>query len=326
MRGFASPPLPCSPAPPLPCPPSPMTDVIAVLTQNILPIFVVAFFGFVLQKWKHLDKKALSTAVLYIFSPALVFHSLVNTQLAGNEMGRLILYTIAVIFGMGLLAWLVARALKLSRSDTALLLLVVMFGNAGNYGLTLNKLRYGEDGLSLAIVYYITSTIMVYTVGMFIASAGQMAWRDALAKLLRLPPVHAVVLAMVVYNFHITVPAPIMRGVELAGQATIPLMIIVLGMQLADLHGKPTWKLTIPAVSLRLLVSPFIAVFVAGVMGLSGLGRSVSIVEVMMPTAVITMIIASEFDMNQTAVTSIVAISTLLSPFTIAVAITLLGL
>ena len=43
-------------------------------------------------------------------------------------------------------------------------------------------------------------------------------------------------------------------------------------------------------------------------------------------TAVITMIIASEFDMNQTAVTSIVAISTLLSPFTIAVAITLLGL
>ena len=157
-------------------------------------------------------------------------------------------------------------------------------------------MRYGEDGLSLAIVYYITSTIMVYTVGMFIASAGQMAWRDALAKLLRLPPVHAVILAMVVYNFHITVPAPIMRGVELAGQATIPIMIIVLGMQLADLHGKPTWKLTIPAVSLRLLVSPLIAVFVAGVMGLSGLGRSVSIVEVMMPTAVITMIIAAEFD------------------------------
>jgi len=303
-----------------------MTEVLAVLTQNILPIFVIAFFGFILQKWKHLDKKALSTAVLYVFSPALVFNSLVNTELAGSEMGELILFSVAIIFSMGALAWLTARALKLSRSDTALLMFVVMFVNGGNYGLTLNKLRYGDDGLSLAIIYYITSTILVYTVGMFIASAGQASWRDSLARLLRLPPVHAVVLAMVVYNFNLTIPTPFMRGIELASQATIPLMIMILGMQIADLQGKAAWKLAVPAISLRLLISPFIAVFVAGVIGLAGLSRSVAIVEAIMPTAAISIIIATEFDMNETAVTSIVALSTILSPFTIAVAITLLGL
>ena len=303
-----------------------MAEIIAVLTQNILPIFVMAFFGFILQKWKHLDKKTLSTAVLYVFSPALVFSSLVTSTLNGSEMGQLVLFSITVIFSMGALSWLVARALKLSRSDTALLMFVVMFVNGGNYGLTLNKLRYGDDGLSLAVIYYITSTILVYTVGMFIASSGQTSWRNSLARLMRLPPVHAVILAIIVFTFNLTIPSPILRGIELAGQGAIPLMIMVLGMQLADLQGKATWKLSIPAVSLRLLVSPFIAVFVAGLIGLSGLGRSVAIIEAIMPTAAISIIVASEFDMNETAVTSIVALSTVLSPLTVAVAITLLGL
>lgn len=303
-----------------------MTEVIAVLTQNILPIFVVAFFGYVLQKWKHLDKKTLSTAVLYVFSPALVFKSLVTTEMNGSEMGQLVLFSVTIIFSMGALAFLVSRLLRLSRSDSAMLIFVVMFVNGGMYGLTLNKLRYGEDGLSLAIIYYITSTVLVYTVGMFIASSGQASWRKSLSKLVRLPPVHAVVLAVIFYSFKIPVPNTIMRGIELASQATIPAMIMVLGMQIADLQGKAAWKLAVPAVTLRLLVSPFIAVFIAGVIGLSGLSRSVAIVEAIMPTAAISIIVASEFDMNETAVTSIVTISTLLSPFTIAVAITLLGL
>lgn len=303
-----------------------MTEIIAVLTQNILPIFVLAFFGVVLQKWKHLDKKTLSTAVLYVFSPALVFNSLVTSTLDGSEMGQLVLFSVTVISCMGALSWLVSRALKLSRSDTALLMFVVMFVNGGNYGLTLNKLRYGDEGLSLAVIYYITSTILVYTVGMFIASSGQMSWRDSLGKLMRLPPVHAVILAIIIFTFDLTVPSPILRGIELAGQGAIPLMIVVLGMQIADLKSRPAWKLALPAISLRLLVSPFIAVFVAAVIGLSGLGRSVAIIEAMMPTAAISIVVANEFDMNETAVTSIVALSTIISPLTVAVAITVLGL
>ncbi|MCZ7672099.1 MAG: hypothetical protein M5U34_35735 [Chloroflexi bacterium] len=50
------------------------------------------------------------------------------------------------------------------------------------------------------------------------------------------------------------------------------------------------------------------------------------IIEASMPTAVITIILATEFDLQPTAVTSIVIASTLLSPLTISLAIALLGL
>jgi malate permease and related proteins len=65
---------------------------------------------------------------------------------------------------------------------------------------------------------------------------------------------------------------------------------------------------------------------VASVVGLTGLGRSVSIIEASMPTAVINIILATEFELPSTAVTSIVIWSTLLSSLTVALVISLLGL
>lgn len=303
-----------------------MTTTVAVLTQNILPIFIVAAFGFGLQRWIRLDKRTLSSAVLYVFSPCLVFSSLVNSQLAGEELAVIAAFTLVTVFVMGLLGVVMAFLLRLSRVETVALLIVLMFVNGGNYGLTLNLLRYGNEGLARAIVYYTTSTFILYTAGLFIASMGELTWRQSLAQLLRLPPVYAAVLAVVVYTLRFNVPAPLMRAVEVAGEGAIPAMLLVLGMQMADLRGVARWRLAVPAVGLRLIIGPLIGMLVAVLLGLEGLGRATSIIEASMPPAVFAIILATEFDLQAEVVTSIVVLSTLLSPLTVAMVITLLGL
>ena len=303
-----------------------MADIIFVLTQNILPIFIVAAFGYALQRWIGVDKRPLSTIVLNVLSPCLVFSSLVGSQLATDELASLALFAVFNVLLMGSVAYLASRLLRLGRSETIALLVVTMFVNGGNYGLTLNQLRYGEPGLARAVVYFTTSTIMMYTIGIFISSMGEMSWRDSLRRLLRFPAVYAAVLAVVVYNFNIPLPGPLLRGVEVAGAGAIPVMLLVLGMQLADLKTGASLRLAIPAVGLRLLVGPLLGLLGATLLGLSGLGRSTSIVEASMPPAVFTIILATEFELEPAAVTSIVLLATLFSPLTIATAITLLGL
>jgi malate permease and related proteins len=303
-----------------------LSNIVAVLTQNILPIFIVAAFGFGLQRWLGLDKRTLSNAVFNCFSPCLVFASLVNSRLGGDELIGLVGFTIATILLMGALGLGVARLFRFSRADTAALLIVVMFVNGGNYGLTLNQLRYGDEGLARAVVYYMTSTVMVYTVGVLVASMGQLHGRAALARVLRVPAVYAAVLAVIVYTLHIPIPAPLMRGIEVAGAGAIPVMLLVLGMQMADMQVTDTWRLTIPAVSLRLIIGPVVGVLVAAFLGLQGLGRATSIIEASMPTAVIAIILATEFGLHPSLVTSIVVWTTLFSPLTLAATITLLGL
>ncbi len=303
-----------------------MDTISAVLWQNILPIFIIASFGYALQRWQTIDKHTLSKTALYVLSPALVFSSLVNSRLPGEELFSLTAFTILSMTLMAVLTVLVGLTLRLPRRSMVTLLVVTIFVNSGNYGLTLVQLRYAEEGLSRAIVYYTASTILLYSVGIFLASMGALNWRQALGRMLRLPPVYAAIGAILVYALHLHVPDPLLRAVEVTGKGAIPVMLLVLGMQIGSLKGGVDWRLTVPAVTLRLIIAPLVAVAVAGLLGLTGLGRATSIIEASMPTAVITIILATEFDLQPSAVTSIVILTTALSPFTLAATIALLGL
>jgi malate permease and related proteins len=306
-----------------------VNDVSAVLTQNIFPIFLVAAVGFGLRRWLAVDKKALSTAVFYALSPCLVFSSLVNSQLPGDELLQLALFALLSILAMGALGLVVGRLLGLNRTEIVALVLVLMFVNGGNYGLTLNTLRYGNEGLARAVVYFVTSTVLFFTLGVFIASlanSGRLGWRRSMLSLLRLPPLYAVIVALLVYTTGLVVPGPIMRAVEVAGAGAIPVMLLVLGMQMADMPGLDGMRLAIPATLLRLGVGPVVAVLVASWLGVQGISRAVSILEASMPTAVIAIILATEYDVQPAAVTSAVVASTLLSVVSLPLVIYFLGL
>lgn len=303
-----------------------MSSFFDVFLQNILPIFLVASIGFGLRKGLGLDKKTLSSLSFYAFSPALVFITLVNSGLPGGELIQLAVFAIVVTLAMGLVAFLAGKLMRLPRIDIVALILVVMIVNSGNYGLTLNQLRYGEDGLARASIYFGVSTMLVYTLGVFIASMGQASWQDSLKRLVRLPAPYAVILAVIVYSFSIPIPSPIMRSIEIAAAGAIPVMLVVLGMQIADLKSITRVQLAVPASLIRLLIGPVVAVLVAGLVGLQGLSRATSIIEASMPSAVFTTILATEFDVRPGMVTTTVVLSTLLSAITLPLVITLLSL
>ena len=303
-----------------------MSGFFNVFFQNILPIFLVASIGYGLRKRLGLDKKTLSSLSFYAFSPALVFTTLVNSGLPGWELLQLGVFAVAVTLMMAMVAFMAGKLMRLPRIDIVALILVVMIVNSGNYGLTLNQLRFGEEGLARASIYFGISTILVFTLGVFIASMGQASWQDSLRRLVRLPAPYAVLLALIVYSLSIPIPSPLMRSIEIAAAGAIPVMLVVLGMQIADLKSITRVRLAIPASMIRLLIGPVVAVLVAGFIGLQGLSRATSIIEASMPTAVITTILATEFDVRPGLVTSTVVLSTLLSAITLPLVITLLSL
>lgn len=303
-----------------------MNAILDVLTQNIVPIFIVAGLGFWLRRSRGVPTRPVSSVVFNVFSPALVFVSLVNSRLDGSELLRLIAFAVLSILTMGALAFATGRILRLSRADTIALLLVVMFVNGGNYGLTLNQLRYGDEGLSRAVVYFVVSTIFVYTVGVFLASMGRHNGRDAFVRLLRVPALYAVVAALAVYLSGFAVPRPLMSALEITAEGAIPAMLVVLGMNMASMDGLASWRLVLPGATLRLLAAPLVAVLLAGAIGLRGLGYATSIIEASMPTAVITTVLATEYEVHAAVVTKTVVLTTLLSPITLAIVITVLAL
>ena len=303
-----------------------MTTALDVFVNNILPIFLVAGLGFALRRVWQVDKQAISRAVFYVLSPYLLFSSLVNAVVPPQELIRLAWFAVISLSLMAGISWVVGRVLRFQPEETAVLMLAAMFSNSANYGLPLNQLRYGETGVAHAIPYVIVSTVLVYTVGVLIASAGRRPWREALSGLARLPILYVVVVALIIYGFQIKLPLFFIRGVKLAGDGALPVMLLVLGMQMADIRQIARWRLTIPAVAMRLVVGPVAGALTVLGLGLMGQSRASSLLEASMPIAVVTTILATEYDLYPEAIAGMVVLSTLLSPFTITAVIQWFGI
>lgn len=288
-----------------------------IFVQNILPIFVVAGIGLLLERYLGADAQTLSRVTLYVLAPCLVFEILVNSTVSAVEFERLTLLAIGTILGIGFIAWLVTRALRLDRVMTIAFVVVVMFANGGNYGLPLTLFVFGQETLARATVYFVVSVVLTYTVGIFLASSGRRGLGQALLSVLTIPSIYASAAAGVVMLTGVALPLVLMRPIKLLGDAAIPVMILVLGMQLHRAVRPASLRLVWLAAGLRLVVSAMLGLFLAHVFGLGGAARQAGVLQSAMPVAVVTTILAVEFEIEPAFVTSVVFLSTILSPFTL---------
>jgi predicted permease len=227
------------------------------------------------------------------------------------------LFCVLVMASGGLLARLAALALRLDRPTTIALMLVVMFSNGGNYGLPVAMFAFGTEALAFASVYFVSSSVLTYTAGVFLAASGRRTVAQALLGVTRVPTVYGVAAAFLVLWFHIPLPDAILRPVTLLSDAALPLMILVLGMQLERARRPERASVVATAVALSLLASPLLGWSFAHLLRLDGAALQAAVLRASMPAAVVTTILALEFEVAPSFVTSVVVISTLLSPLTL---------
>jgi predicted permease len=112
-------------------------------------------------------------------------------------------------------------------------------------------------------------------------------------------------------------PLAITRPIALLSDAALPMMILVLGMQLERATVPERPSLVGVAVAISLVVAPIVAIVMASFLGVQGAARQAAVILSSMPVAVVTTILAVEFDVTPAFVTSAVFVSTLLSPLTL---------
>lgn len=297
----------------------------STFANNILPIILLSGAGFALGKLLHIEPRSLGRVVFYVFSPVLIFDLLVKNQLNLVDAAVVIGFTISIVLVMGFLAFLLGYFLKLERPALTAIVITTMFANTGNYGLPLVSFAFGEKALPYAGIYFVTTTFMFYTLGVLIASLGHMNFREAMLGLLRIPTMYAVLVAILVNAWNITIPAPINRAVELAAGGTIPLMLILLGVQLTRVEFSNNMRALQLSVSLRLLIAPLVALLFTAVFGLQGLSRQGGVTQASMPSMVSATVLATEYNLDAKLVTAVVFVSTLLSPLTLTPLLVFLG-
>jgi predicted permease len=195
--------------------------------------------------------------------------------------------------------------------------MVVMFSNGGNYGLPVVRFAFGSEALTYATIFFLTGSVVTYVAGAFFAGSHRSKLAGALDKVWRMPSPYGVAVALLVLAMGWQVPEAVMRPVALLSDAALPVMILVLGMQLERAVWPPRPGIVIAAVGISLLAAPFVALGLTSLMGISGPARQAAVILSSMPVAVVTTILALEFELSPEFVTSAVFLSTVASPLTL---------
>jgi predicted permease len=308
-----------------------MTLLLQVFSEVLLPIVVIASIGYMLEGAFPLDLRTLNRVSLYALSPCLLFVTLLRTEMSGSDALRLSLLMLLVVISMCICAYVVAHVMRLSADQRSGFMLATTFMNSGNYGLPATRFAFGEVGFQYAVVGYLTQAFLSQTLAVYVASIGGGDRRAALAQVLRMPMLYAAVLAILLRLLGVQldesngpVAVGLFRGVRLLADATLPFLLLILGMQLRRRKPLGSFGPLGTATALRLVASVPIAFAVAYLLGLSDLPMRVGIVQAAMPTAVNTTILALEFDTWPHLVSNVVVATTVGSLLTLTLLIVFL--
>lgn len=302
-----------------------MLGLIEIFFDNIAPILIITGIGYLLGKKFKIDTATISTLLFYVLSPMLVFSSLYNSQISGNEVLSLFISVITLVLMLLLISRVVIPLQGINPQQQANVTLSAIGMNAGNYGLSLVGFAFSAEVLSRASIIFVATSMLTYTLSVYIASMGNYSPRESLKTIRKTPAVYAVIIAFSLQLFQIDLPLVLSRSVQSLSSATIPMMVLLLGFQLAQYRPIPrAFKLLVTGTILRLLISPLLAFIIAGLIGLTGDARIAFIMQSSMPTAVVTLVLSTQFDLDRDLALAFIFITTLLSPFTLSILIALL--
>ena len=281
----------------------------------VAPVLFCVLAGFTLAKLRlPFDRAVVTSLVSNIGVPGLVISHLAAQHVAFGEFLDVMLGAVTALACFALIA---SVFLLLNRLSLRTFLSPMMLGNAGNVGLPVTFLAFGNEGLAYAMAFWVVIVVAVFTIGTWIPQG-----KITMKALLRAPAIYSVAIGMLLLGTNTPLPKPIHQTLDLLGGLTIPLMLLTLGYTLAEL--KPAQLVRgIYLATFHLLMAAVVAFFLVEVFQFQGVARGVFILQCLMPISVFSYLWAEKYDSQHAPqVASVVLISTVMTVAVLPLALT----
>jgi len=283
------------------------------LAEVIVPMYLVIAVGFAYGRRFRPDLSAINHMTPNLLFPALFIDRLPGYEYAFGETAALLAAAALVVLVSGALALPVIRA---AGHDLRAVLATAMFGNAGNTGLPVALLAFGEAGLKPALLLLVVQTVMNVVAGELLFS-GRMHWRP----LVRSPLLLSMAAGLGLGAWQLQLPGVLATPIGMLADIAIPLVLFAMGARFASVHPDHLgvgigYGLLRPAAGLAayLLVRPWFE--------LAPLHAHMLLVFAVLPPAVFNFLLAERYGYQSSLVASITLIGNLLGFVTLALAVT----
>ncbi len=284
--------------------------------QIVAPVILLAAGGFIWQRRGYVfDLEFVTLMSMQVAVPCLIFSVLSTIEIDPAAFRQIALAALVAYLAVAAGAYIFIR---LARLNMRAFLAPTIFGNTGNIGLPIVLFAFGETGLGYAMVIFAVMIVLNFTAGLWLVSG------DPTPKAaFRQPTVYASILGSVFALAGWRLPEWAANTIDLTGQMAIPLMLITLGVSIAKLSVSDARMMTFVSV-VRLLICAASAAGAAWMFGLDPIATSALILQLIMPVAVTSYMLAARYNAEPDRIAGLVVISTLVALVTIPVALPLL--
>jgi malate permease and related proteins len=270
----------------------------------ILPVFSIIALGWLYARRAKPDMGWVNRISMNVLAPALIFSALASKDFDIVANRLLILSSVGVVLGSGLIAWPVAKML---RQDHRTFVPPMMFNNCGNMGLPLAVLAFGPSGFSAMVAVFTISNLLHFTVG-----AWMIDHHARFGRLLKNPMVWSTVVGFAFALTHPPLPEWTATTFRIVGDALIPMMLLSLGVRLMDVQWSD-WRIGVVGGLVCPLTGIAMAVLLSPVLGLDEAQRGLLILFGCLPPAVLNFMVAEQYRQEPGKVASIVLIGNMMS-------------
>lgn len=283
--------------------------MILELFNVVSPVLIIALIGFLwVKKGYEYPTEFVTRLNMNFGAPCLVFVGILDLGDDLATMSTFMFASFVAIVTMLLVTVAFVYATGLPRRGY---IIALSSSNCGNMGLPLCLFAFGQAGMSLAIAYFAVGTFFQFTVALFISHGNMKP-----GSLLRISFIWGIFAALFFIGTDIPPPTWLMNITKLLAGVTIPLMLLTLGASLATLKVVKISKIvTIGFLKMAMGIS--IGIATASVFGFEGIERNVLIMQMSMPVAVFSYLLASKYNRNPEEVASLIFTTTLISFVTV---------
>lgn len=265
-------------------------------------------------------RRALTDLVFYILLPAMVLDVIWNADLDSSSLQISLLAMCGMLCGISLM-WLVTKLINITKKQTGALLLAATFPNVTYLGLPVLDQVLGDWSNSIVLQYDLFAcTPIILSLGILLARhyGNRNVETHPIKDLLKVPPLWAVTLAMILNFLGVQQPQVLHSGLSILAGGVVPLMLIALGMSIrwASLRIK-ILPLLLPVVLISLIIVPSCVYLISGVISLPQQLTTAVVLLAAMPTMVLGFIICERYQLDSELYAAAVTLSTVISLVTL---------
>jgi predicted permease len=310
-----------------------------VLQQALLPVGTIMGLGYVWRRTRPggLDaptaRRAISALVMYLFYPALAFYTVIHAQVNADLILAPALTMFAIVLGMGL-AWALFRQRVFALQGPAQLgALVIACGlpNIISLGIPVLQALFGPGGARYAIYADILGiNPLFWSLALWVAvrcgthSEHLQTPGQFLRVLAKLPPIWAFVVGFVMNLLAVPIAPGIDKAASMLGYATMPCMLLTVGMSLTFGHFRTYWRQIAGVTAIKLALVPVAVYMLARLVAGPGETTVATTLLMGMPTMMASMILSERFGLDTELLAAVMVGSTLLYFVTLPIGMALL--